>query len=343
MSIVSCKPTITRKELEGVLDCLINDELLTGDAVKLFEKNLSDLLSIKYSLAVNSLTAAYHLAFKAIGIDENSEVIIPAYFNPAPLNALEMCGGKAVFVDIADQSLIPAAEDIKNAVTDNTKAVVCGHVSGIAENFEAVKELGIPLIEDISHAIGCEADEKPVGSSGAITITSFTPFDIITTGNGAAVSTTNTKYYSTMKKLRYSSDETSYEYTMTDFQGAMGISQLFRIQDFLRRRREIAGVYYERIRLTQHKALYSYNPSYAYQSFPVFFDSPDDKVRKYFKKNGIEVFNSVSTPLHVMKGYKPLDFPRSDRMSKKLYSLPIYPTLTRKEIEKIARNLAKFI
>lgn len=343
MSIVSSKPTITRKDLEGVLNCLINDELTTGDPVKSFESNLSELVGLKYSLVVNSLTAAYHLAFLALGLQKGDGIIIPSYFNIAALSAASLMGLKIQLIDIADNSLSPNAEIIKNKIDENTKAIIIGHVSGQIVDFTEFEEIKIPIIEDISHSIGTDIDEIPVGEKGTITIVSFSPFDIITTGNGGALFTNNSKYFSLMKELRNSKDKVNYDYTMTDFQAAMGISQISRLNDFLKRRREIAQVYYDRIRLTPHKPIYSFNGNYSYQSFPVIFDAPSEKVTKFWKKAGIQIFKPIEEPLHKILELKGMDFPNSDRLSKKLYSLPLYPTLTRKEIDKISRSLAKFI
>ncbi len=104
--IVSYKPTITRKELESVLDCLI-DEKLARDTLKKFESLFSDITKIKYSLATNSLTSAYHLVFKCLEINGGDEVIIPSYFDVAPLSALSLSGGRAVLVDVEKGSLTP--------------------------------------------------------------------------------------------------------------------------------------------------------------------------------------------------------------------------------------------
>ncbi|HPI24187.1 MAG TPA: DegT/DnrJ/EryC1/StrS family aminotransferase, partial [Spirochaetota bacterium] len=130
MSIVSCKPTITRKELEGVLDCLINEDLLTGTTVKLFEGQASRHTGIKYALAVNSLTAAYHLAFKALEIAPGDEIIIPSYFDIAPLSAADLIGATPVLVDIEQGALAPSTSQIKEKITEKTKAIVFGHTFG---------------------------------------------------------------------------------------------------------------------------------------------------------------------------------------------------------------------
>lgn len=253
MSIVQYKPTITRKELENVLDCLINDELTGGEPVKRFESSLGELLGIKYCTAVSSPTAAYLLAFKALEVKPGDEVIIPSYFSVAPLAAASLVGATPVLVDLAENSLITSPELVKEKITDKTRAIVLAHTFGTNAAVDSFTQFNIPVIEDISHALGSETDEKPAGTLGTLTVCSFTPVDMITTGNGAAVWTRNTRHYSLMRDLRSGDKIIGYDCTITDLQGAMGISQISRLQDFIRRRREIAQVYYERIRVTPHK------------------------------------------------------------------------------------------
>jgi len=344
MSIVSSRPTITRNELENVLDSLIKEELTGGNSVKTFESSLSELLQIKLSLAVNSLTSAYLLIFKALDIQPGDEIILPSYFSSAPLGAMTLLGAKAVPADIEESHFSPSAETVKNLINEKTKAVIIGHTFGIDAQISRFSDCGIPVIEDVSHALGLEFEEKIPGSEGSFAVAGFTPTDIITTGNGAAVFTKNTRHFSLMRSLRGGDDDAvSLDCTMTEFQAAMGLSQLTRLQDFLRIRREIAQVYYDRLRLTPHKSAFPFNPNSSYQSFPVIFDASEDKVLKYWKTNSIQLYKPFPKTIHEHLGLKSMDYPQSDRFSKKLYSLPIYPTLTRKEIEKISRTLAKFI
>jgi perosamine synthetase len=344
MKIVSSKPTITRKDLEGVLDCLINDDLTTGVTVKNFEDNVGNICGLKYSLTTNSLTASYHLAYKALKIEKDDEVIMPSYFYQAPLSALLLEGGKPVIVDSDENSLFPSIETIKENITDRTKAIVVGHTFGFQQDYSELYELSVPVIEDISQAFGTEINDAPIGSGATITVASFEPTMIVTTGHGGIVMTGNSKLYSTMRDLRGNRENCiHFDYTMTDFQAAMGITQLLKLKGLLRRRREIAKHYNDAVRRTTHKAPYTFNENFAFQSFPVIFDAPGDKIVKYWRKIGIELLNPIKTPLHLLLDLRGLDFPNSDRMSKKVFSLPIYPTLTKKEIEKISRALAAFI
>ncbi len=345
MSIVSSKPTITRKELESVLDCLISERLDPGEAVKNLEIEIANLTGVRHALAVNSLTSAYHLAFLAFDIRPGDEVIIPSYFDPAALSALRQAGGTPVLVDLAEGSLFPSPEGVKGGISARTRAVVAAHTFGFHAPMSELRETGVPLIEDASHAIGSECEERPAGQSGAISVISFAPSMVITTGNGGMVLTDNSRYYSAMRELRGgpSTERLGFDYTMTDFQAAMGLSQLSRLPDFIRRRREISRAYHEAIKTTPHRAPYAFGESFVYQSFPVLFDAPAEKIEKYWKKSGIEVLRPFPVALHTHLSLKALDYPNSDRLSKKLYALPIYPTLTRKEIEKITRALGRFV
>ena len=344
MKILSYKPTITRKDLESVLDCLIKDELVTGNPVKTFENSLSGFLNSKYALATNSLTSAYHLIFKALNIGDDDEVIMPSYFWQAPLSALLLTGGKAVLVDNEENSLFPSIDMIKAKITEKTKAIVTGHTFGFHFDTNALKDAAIPVIEDISHAIGTEAEETPIGQGGTYTVLSLEPAMIITTGNGGMVFTNNSKSYAAMRDLRGNSNQhINLDYTMTDFQGAMGITQFMKLKNLLKRRKEIAKIYYDALKITEHQTLFPYNEDFAYQSFPVLFNAPKDKVEKYWKKNGIEIIHPIETALHSHLDIRGLDFPISDRLCKKLFALPIYPTLSKKDFEKIAKSLSSFI
>jgi perosamine synthetase len=344
MKIVSSKPTITRKDLEGVLECLINDELTTGNPVKAFENSISELTGNKYTLATNSLTSAYHLTFKALEISGDDEVIMPSFFSHEPLSALQLSGGKSVLVDNDEGSLFPSSEEIRKKISEKTKAIVLGHTFGFHMDLGVFKDIGIPIIEDISHAAGSENEDAPVGLKGAISVMSLAPTMIITTGNGGMIATNNSKYFSAMRDLRGGGERTlGYDYTMTDFQGAMGITQLLKLKDLLRRRRDIAKLYHDTIKLTEHSTFSAFNEKFAYQTFPVIFNAPNDKVEKFWKKNGVELVHPIERPLHDFLNMRGIEYPISDRLCKKVFGLPMYPTLTKKDIEKITKTLLSFI
>jgi len=346
MAIVGSKPTITRKELEGVLDCMIQDELTTGTTVKKFEAHCAQMAGTKFCLATSSYTAAYHLAFMALDISVDDEVIIPSFFNAAPLSALRLCGARPVLVDIDDAAFSPYPGQINELISERTKAVVLGHLFGFPLDMDLYFQLNIPVIEDISHIFGKDPGEDNNIYKGSILVSSFSPEMMITTGNGGMVTTANSRYYSQMRDYRNGAPSAAipgFDYAMTDLQGAMGISQVLKIKNFIKRRKDIAKTYYDALQKTPHQSIYSFNDDFTYQSFPILFDSIPEKVDKFWKKQNIQIFRPIQPALHEYCEKRGLDYPRSDRFSKKLFSLPIYPTLTRKEIEKVARALSMFV
>jgi perosamine synthetase len=344
MKIISNKPTITRKDLEVVLDCLINEELTTGNIIKSFENEISKQVGFKYSVATNSLTSAYHLIFKTLNIEDGDEIILSSYSEPAALSALSLTAGKAILVDCDQNSLFPSIESIQGAVSDRTKAVIICHTFGFLFPYEEMEKISVPIIEDISYAVGTSNDAGNIGTRGTFTVASFDPSMILTTGNGGIVMTNNSKHFSKMKEFRSNNKSgICYDYSMTDFQGAMGISQLVKLKNMLLRRRQIAKIYYDALKITSHKALYQFNEDYSYQTFPIMFDASIEKIEKYWKKNGIEVVNPIGHPLHTILGLDSGIFPNSTRLSRKLFSIPLYPTLTRQNIDKISTTLSRFI
>ena len=259
MNIVTSKPTITRKELEGVLDCLIHDELDKGAITKNFEGRISELTGFKYTLAVNSLTAAYHLAFKALEISSGNEVVMPSYFDAAPLCALTLTGGTPVLADNDADSYGPGIEDYRARISGHTKALIAGHMFGFTRDITPLFELNIPVIEDLSHTLGSIPADSAASRQSALCVASFAPAMMITTGNGGIVMTNNSRLFSVMKDLRGNSGKTPtihYDYIMTDFQAAMGISQVNKLPSLLQRRRDIARIYYNALRLTTHKTFF---------------------------------------------------------------------------------------
>jgi dTDP-4-amino-4,6-dideoxygalactose transaminase len=338
MKIVASKPTITRKELEGVLDCLIQDNFASGSVVKQFEQALSTTIGIKYALATNSIFGAYHCIFAALGITAGDEVIIPSYFDAAPLKACHVVGAIPVLIDIAENCYHPSKENIQGAITQKTKAIVVGHTFGFPAQLN-LNDSAIPCILDISHAIGMDAGEI-FDTAPSFAVASFAPSMMITTEMGGMIFTNNSRYFSYIRDIRNGMPHehiAGFEYCMSDVHAAMGINQLLKLKDFVKRRRDIARIYYDALSKTHHSTFYAFSEHFTYQAFPVLFDAQPDIVDKYFKKNAIEIYHPIDVPLHQYMKLRNLDFPHSDRLSKKLFSLPMYPALTKREIEKVAR------
>lgn len=341
MGILSSKPTITRKELEGVLDCMISDRLTGGETLRRFESLLTGLTGIKYTLALSSPTAAYLAAFRSMEIKAGDEIIMPSFFYGAPLNAALTLGAEPKLLDCNEASIFPSIEDILASISEKTGAVVLGDLFGYPMPREELQKIEPPLVMDVSSTL--DPEEEMNLPEAAFLVASFASDMLLTTGYGSMIQTSNSRHYSSIRDLRWSENRPNLDSIMTDLQAAMGISQLSRLKAFVKRRREIAKIYSDSLKTTEHKTPFVFSDTFTYQAFPIHFDATTERIERYWKKNGVEVLPLLAHPAHQRLGFKGMDYPHSDRLSRKLYGIPIYPTLTKKEIEKISRLLASFL
>jgi dTDP-4-amino-4,6-dideoxygalactose transaminase len=232
-------------------------------------------------------------------------------------------------------------EHISSVISDKTRAVVLGDLFGYPMPREGLQGIEPPLIMDISSTLAPEEEMDFPGAS--FLVASFSSDMLLTTGYGGMVQTTNSRHYSSMRDLRWSENRPNLDSIMTDLQAAMGISQLSRLKAFIKRRKDIARIYSDSLKTTEHKTPFVFSEDFTYQAFPVHFDAARERVDRYWKKNGVEVLPLLPHPGHQRLGLRGMDYPNSDRLSRKLYGIPMYPTLTKKEIEKISRLLASFL
>jgi perosamine synthetase len=242
--------------------------LTSGPKVEEFEEKLCALTGAKYAIAISNGTAALHAACHAAGIGPGDEVITTPITFAASANCVLYCGGTPVFADIDAHTWNIDPKEIEKKITDKTKAVIAVDYTGQAVQLDEIRAIctqhNLILIEDASHAIGTKYKGKMVGSIADMTTFSFHPVKTITCGEGGAILTNNEAYYKKMKLFRSHGitreiDELSqhpfngyneqidlgYNYRMTDFQAALGISQLDKLGIFSKRRDEIVKKYNE--------------------------------------------------------------------------------------------------
>lgn len=263
---------IDEADIAAVVKVLRSDYLTTGPAVEQFEKKVSEYVGAKYAVAVTNGTAALHIACLAAGIGEGDEVITSPITFAASANCVLYCGGTPVFADIDLQTYNISPEEIEKKITGRTKAIIPVHFAGQPCDMDAIgsiaKKYGLMVIEDGAHALGASCHGKRIGTFSDMTTFSFHPVKPITTGEGGMVVTDNEQLYRKLKLFRshgiireenlmdesfpergegwyYQQIELGYNYRMTDFQAALGTSQMNKLDAFLTRRREIAGRYDE--------------------------------------------------------------------------------------------------
>ena len=353
------KPTIGEEETKAVVDTLSNLELTVGTKVEEFERDFAKYIGIK-AVATSSGTSALHLALIAIGVSRSDEVIIPSYTCIAVALPVLYQQAKPILTDVNDDYNI-SVEDMKEKITKRTKAVIVPHMFGYPADLDEIKELceenNIYLVEDCAQAIGAIYNDKKVGTIGDISIFSFYATKMMTTIQGGMVCTNNLDWIQIIKDLRYhdqcrSLEDTDlrikYSYMMSDVGAAMGIIQLNKLEYFIKRRREIASIYREKLndKIIMHpqeseekKHVYSryvvrtpYNPSIIIE-----------KMREY----NVTCDRMYVPPLHrrtlIMKFNSNARFPKTDVILNSAISLPIYPSLSDEEAEYVVDAFNKVV
>lgn len=368
------KQNITDTDISAVITTMQSDFLTQGPKVTEFEDNYKQTVHSKYAISCNSATSALHVACLALGLTERDIAwTVPNSF-VASANCILYCRASVDFVDIDPDTFnisISALEEKLQWANNNNclpKILIVVHFAGEPCDMEAIykicKSYNVKIIEDASHAVGARYKNTIIGDCtfSDITVFSFHPVKIITTGEGGMITTNSNELYQEMKQSithginknisqdigdwYYEQQVLGYNYRMTDMQASLGISQLNRINDFLQKRHEIADYYDEKLKnfpiKTQLRNSQSYSSLHLY---PIVL--PKDINRKtafdYMRTNNIGV-QVHYIPIHTQPFYKNLgfqqgDFPNSEQYYNSCFSLPMYYDLSRKEQEKILQVL----
>lgn len=254
------RQSVNEEDIQAVVDALRGDFLTGGEKVEEFEHALSKYLGMQYVCVVNAATSALHIAYKAIGLKKDNEIITSPITFAATSNAVLMCNAKPIFCDIKSDGNINENK-IEELITTHTKAIVPVDFGGNPANTAFIRKLcdkhKLYLIEDCAHGIGSRENEEQIGKNADMTIFSFHAIKPITTcGEGGAIATNNKELYEKAKLLRshgivkkqvWNSDMTmlGYNYRLSDVACAMGLSQLKRIDTFIEKRAKIAQYYDE--------------------------------------------------------------------------------------------------
>ncbi len=261
------KQSIDEDDIQAVIDVLRSDWLTTGPKVEEFEKVFAETVGAKYAVAVSSGTAALHTAMFAIRIGPGDEVIVPPMTFAASANCIVYQGGTPIFADVESDTLLINPIAVEKKITQRTKAIIAVDYAGQPCDYDQLLSISrshnIPLIADACHALGARYKGRPVGSLADLNIFSFHPVKHITTGEGGMITTDNEEFAQRMRIFRnhgittdhrqreqqgswfYEMTELGYNYRITDFQCALGLSQLKKLPKWIARRQEIAAIYDE--------------------------------------------------------------------------------------------------
>lgn len=344
------RPTIGKEEIEAVVKALSDLELTTGAKVREFEERFSEYIGL-HSVATSSGTSALHLALIAVGVGRGDEVVLPSYTCAAVAYPVLYQQARPVLVDVNYHDYNIDPDEVKDSISDRTRAVIVPHMFGCPADIQEIKEIcdekGVFLIEDCAQSTGALYNGRKVGSFGDISIFSFYATKMITSIQGGMLCTDNREWIETARSLRYHDQECplddvrlKYSYMMSDVGAAVGIEQLKKLDVFIKRRREIASVYRDEIKGVEHPAEEAHK-KHVYSRYVVKTEKKDEVIRKLKEKN-IHCTTMHQPPLHRKTIFnQSRGYPVTDRIINTSISLPIYSALKDEEVIYIADTFNK--
>jgi len=367
-------PWITNQDKKAISEALKSRWLTGGPIAVQFEKQFADYVGVKHAVSVSSCTAALHLAMRVLNIKSGDEVIVPDVTFAATANAPLFVGATPVFADIDEKTFNISPKDLLNRITPKTKAIIPVHYGGqpcdMKELIEIAEDYKLHIVEDCAHSLGAEYNGKKTGSFGVFGCFSFYPTKIITTLEGGMITTNDENLAKKLRILRehgmsktaidreseaswyYDVVDLGYNYRLNELQAALGISQLARADEGIKRRIEAARYYKKRLKC--NGVVIPYEAPHRSHIFHLFvikvdkdrFSKSLDELFKKLSANGVGV-SLHYTPLHKLSLYKKFinsktnKFSVAEQIYQQILSLPLYPTMTETDIDFVAEKIEK--
>ena len=361
------RQSLDESDIREVVKILQSDYLTTGPAVTDFEKQLCQCSAASHAVAVSSGTAALHAAYFAAGLQSGDEIITTPLTFAATANAALYLGATMRFVDIdpATGNLDPCA--VEAAITSKTRLIVPVDFTGLPADYQAINAIaqkhGLLVVADGAHSLGASCDGKPVGTLADLTTTSFHPVKPVTTAEGGAVLTGNADFAARAQTFRthgitrdqsvmhenqgpwwYEMHDLGYNYRLSDIHCALGISQLRKLETFIKRRKQIAGQYTQH--LASHESLIlpvtptGYSSGWHLYVVRIRDGAPRRKaIVEYLhqQKIGVQIHY---IPVHYHPYYQLLGFqrgslPQAETFYEQCLSLPIFPAMTDADVVRV--------
>jgi perosamine synthetase len=346
------RPDVGEEELVAVAEVIAGGQLTMGSKVTEFETALAEAVGTAHAAVVSSGTAALHLALLALEIGPGDEVIVPAYTFPATANVVELCGGRAVLVDVDPDTFLMDSAAVAAATTSRTRAVIAVHLFGRPVEWEALQTAvpqDVALLEDAAGALGARYRDTPCGSLGIAGCLSFHPRKIVTTGEGGAVTTDEAALDAAVRRLRHHGWETlgempapGFNYRLPDLLCALGPPQLARLEQLLEAREQVAGWYEERLADLVHTPSAAEGDRHGWQAYVVQLERRDEALEG-LRAEGIEA--QIGTwAVHRLAPYRDQGpFPGADRAFERALALPFATTTTEEEVDRVVTVLTRFV
>ncbi|MBI5459680.1 DegT/DnrJ/EryC1/StrS aminotransferase family protein [Methanobacterium sp.] len=351
------KPLIGEEEIEEVEKVLRSGFIAQGPRVAEFEEAFASYIGTKHAVATSSGTTALHLSLLALGVGNGDEVITTPFSFAATGNCALYVGARPVFVDIDPQTFNLDPNQIEEAITKKTKAILPVHLYGQPAKMDLIKEIsqehGIPVVEDAAQAHGAMFQDEMIGSIGDMACFSFYPTKNMTTSEGGMITTNNTELADMARilrahgeKERYHHSVLGYNFRMTDIAAAIGLVQLKKLDGFNQKRIENAEYLTEHLkRISDIEAPFvSPQVKHVFHQYTVRVkDGKRNDVMNFLNQEGIGTGIHYPVPIYKQELYQNLGYndncPLTEKAASEVLSLPVHPSLSVEELEKIVISL----
>jgi UDP-4-amino-4,6-dideoxy-N-acetyl-beta-L-altrosamine transaminase len=368
---------LDQEDIESVVKVLQSDYLTTGPEIELFENKIAQYVGSKYAVAFSNGTAALHAACFAAGITQSDEVITTPLTFAASANCILYQKAKPVFADIDPLTYNIDPSSIEQLITPKTKAIIPVDFAGQPADHDRILEIAkfhkLIVIEDAAHALGAIYKNRKVGAIHNMTMFSFHPVKIITTGEGGIITTDHKHYFEKLIQFRthgitrdpskligksepwyYEMQFLGYNYRMTDIQAALGISQLTKLNRFLDQRQRLANKYEKELKqfgcietpFQKEGSKSSWHLYVIRLKLEQLKGNRNDIFNALRKENiGVNVhyIPAYLQPYYQQLGYNEGLCPRAEKLYSEIITLPLFPLMTEEDVMDVIKALQKII
>jgi len=373
---------LTEEEQKEVIKVMQSQmlTLLAGNVVESFEKEFANYIGVKHAIAVNSGTAALHIAIASLDIGPGDEIIIPSFTFIATASSVLHNNAIPIFADIDNLTYNLDPKSVKKKITNKTKAIIPVHLAGIPADMdplmEIAKENNIAIIEDACQSHGAKYNGKKVGSIGDLGTFSFYPTKNMTTGEGGIITTNNDNLAEQCRLVRHHGEPSWYEYNrlgwnyrMTEIQGAIGRVQLKKLDEYIKIRNANANYLSEAVNAIEgvdppfipeyckpafnywvgriHPEIIGLNKQEFLEKFPngkVLYPKPLYKTKLFQEKVGYPKGCPWSCPFYGKKiDYSAIKLPTVEKVASEIFAMDIHPKMTKEDLIKNIETIKKIV
>lgn len=340
------KPKISWQERSAVIKVLKSSSLAQGPEVMAFEKEFSKIVGDRDCVAVNSGTSALHLSLIALGITENDEVIVPSFTFAATANVVALVGAKPIFIDIDPKTYCMDPAAMAKAITKKTKAVIVVHLYGLPANMNQIMQIAnknsLFVIEDAAQAHLAAINNQNVGTYGDAAAFSFYPTKNMTSGEGGMIvlkNSTNARLCRLLRnqgmETRYQNEIVGFNLRMTDIHAAIGRCQLKKLSEATDKRIKNAQFLSSNLNCDTLPFVPE-GYKHVYHQYTVRIVIKRDTFSKLLREKGVGNDVYYPTPVHRLPSFNSkIELPNTINASKEVLSLPIHPSLSKRQLRKI--------